>query len=139
MDGKYQEHRDDPPNPAVSSANGTDTGWTVEARLAYHEPRIVAGMPLDDRWRIVHFNDKSPIGVPRASPWSVLHLCSLYEYAAAQALRWWFIAEAQRSEIGGALCLQTRLCSHRVEYSYSSKPDKAAEHIDGRGNSAAML
>jgi hypothetical protein len=129
-----KEHRDDPPNHAGKQlgGSGTDSGWSVEARYAYYEPKVINGMMLDDRWRTVHFNDTSPIGVPRGpryhSPW--LAHCGLYSYQSAQALRWWFIAQAE-AELLGSLCLETRLVKHKITYSYHHTAETAHEVIGG--------
>lgn len=124
-----------PPQPDAfpkkgSSASGTEFAYTVEARYAYPEPKVICGMMLDLRWRSVQF-DPSPIGVPtqhRYCPWGggFPHLMT---YPAAQALRWWFLAQAK--SVFDHLCVETRLVKHEVTYQISEKAIAAAAEIDG--------
>jgi hypothetical protein len=133
MSERVDHHKDDPPNfvgRAVPSGSGTETGWSVEARLNYFTPKSVAGMVLDDRWQTVPFREAA-LGVPAHRRGSPLALVHLYEYSAAQALRWWFIAAAA-AEIE-AICLETRLVKHKVAYSYSATALEAVEPANWRG------
>ena len=140
MTEKIDAHRNDPPNHVgkAMNGNGTDVGWSVEARYAYFEAKVIAGMMLDDRWRPVHFKE-SIVGVPRSSryslPWFIA--CGLYDYAAAQALRWWFIAQAE-AEDGSALCLETRLVKHSMKYSYEHTAETAHAYVGGDDRSHIM-
>lgn len=132
-------HRNDPPNHVGKpmNGNGTDIGWSVEARLAYYNPQAVAGLLLDDRWQTVSFPE-GRIGVPRSSRYSLpwFAACGLYDYAAAQALRWWFIAQAEAE--GGAICLETRLIKHQMKYSYEHTAESAHAYIGGDDRSHIM-
>ncbi len=124
-------HKDDPPchvNEKVPSGAGTIEGWSVEARFNYPEPEVIAGVLLDDRWRSLHFKSGQTVGIPDTRPHSPLTLTGLYEYASAQALRWWFIAEATRNF--NHLCVETRLVRHTVEYSYSATAVEAVENAN---------
>lgn len=104
-----------------STHNGNTVGYTVEARCAFHEPRSIAGVLLGKEWKRLTFEKApAPFGVPIAPPWhnAIFGMLSLYEYSAAQALRWWFHANADASMEG--ICLETRIVAHSVKYSMSS-------------------
>lgn len=127
------DHRNDPPCHVDKplGGSGSDVGWSVEARFAYYEPMTIAGMMLDDRWRTIYFNESSPIGVPRGSRHAtpLLQQCGLYDYAAAQALRWWFIAQARVTN--DHFCVETRLIEHSIEYNYKHTAKKAHAYASG--------
>src|SRR3990167_9796437 len=40
-----------------SSGNGTTFGWSVEARMNYHEPTIIFGRVFDKEWRHVPISE----------------------------------------------------------------------------------
>lgn len=121
-----------------SRGSGGIVAYAVEARLAYYTPRQVAGMLLDTRWRKVEFAETTPFGVPNGhsynSPW--LRMTGLFEYQAAQALRWWFLAQAEVEFSCG--CVETRLIEHEINYSYTSTAKKAVAPIGGEDRSAIM-
>jgi hypothetical protein len=96
-----------------SSSHSTMIGYTVEAMYDSNHPQIVAGQLLDNRWREVQFDDKSPIGVPTTN-WFTrdIRKHGLYSYEAAQALRWWFHAAGNSESM--CMCLKTRLVEHKV-------------------------
>jgi hypothetical protein len=126
---KYPPRPDNFPSEG-SSASGTDFAYTVEARYAYPEPKVIAGMMLDANWRRVQFSP-SPIGVPaqaRYCPWGGA-LSHLMSYQAAQALRWWFLANASHSF--DHWCVETRLVKHEVTYKVSDKTVAAGAEVDG--------
>lgn len=112
-----------------SNASGTQQGYMVEARLAYPEPKMVAGHLLDLRWKKLTF-DPAKGGVPIGRGWP--EYCGLMNYQAAQALRWWFIAEAERDYMSG--CLETRLVKHRLVYSWSIEAIGASDLVSDRSN-----
>jgi len=119
----------------MSSQSGTCEGYSVEARSAFTSAEVINGQLFDERWSMVRFNDNSPIGVPRGPVWSErwLAACGLYDYAAAQSLRWWFHAQSAHK-----LCLETRLVKHTITYSVDSK--RISEHvlITGEDRSSMM-
>lgn len=91
---------------------------------------IVAGRAFGPRWERVPF-DKARIGVPSIPP---VHVAgSLFDsalsYAAAQALRWWFLAEAARD--CSDLCLETRLVEHRCKFTWEEVQIRALNETDG--------
>ena len=118
------------------SGSGHETAYTVEARCNGKKARVIAGQIFDNRWQKVEF-EKSPIGVPAASPFQEHTLRHrLLGYSAAQALRWWIHAQAD-SELGGiAWGLETRLVKHKISYSYSIEAVSAHCGVDA-GNSMA--
>lgn len=135
MKPEYQPPADEFPSKG-SSGSGTEIAYSVQARLAYHQPRQVCGHLLDLRWTTLYF-EKSPIGVPvRAGSMARGH-CGLLSYQAAQALRWWFLAQAELEF--SCLCLETRLVEHRVEYSYSATAARAGAIIGGDDRSNIMF
>ena len=126
---KYPPQPDEFPTKG-SSASGSDTAFSVQARYAYPEPKTICGITLDTRWRTLHF-EQSPIGVPsqtRYCPWGS-GLYGLMTYQAAQALRWWFLANAKHSF--DHLCIETRLVKHEVKYQMSEQAVAAGSEIDG--------
>ena len=117
------------------SGSGTEEAWSVEARFMYIEPRQFGKQLFDQRWKKVLFDRGEPLGVPSGPP-SVLNVrdaCDLYGYQAAQALRWWFHANAAAGWQDG--CLETRLVKHRLKYEFSSFAESAHATIGGEDRS----
>lgn len=116
---------------------GTIPGYRIEARVNYSQPKQVNGMLLDNRWRVVHFPD-APIGVPRGSDYSARHLLTAgcYDYAAAQALRWWFHAEARKTH--DDMCLETRLVKYEIKHETTWKAVSTHAEIGGEDRSNLM-
>lgn len=111
-----------------SSGNGTDTGYTVEARFNYVEAEEICGQIFDNRWRTVIFKE-SEIGVPMASPLRKKLLeHRLLSLSSAQALRWWFIA-LYECQNGQSWCLETRLIKHKITYSHKIEAIEQCELI----------
>ena len=103
------------------SGSGVDTVYGVEARYAYPEPRIICGQVFDNRWRQVYFKEAAggvPINNSQQCPRAALD--GLYNYEAAQALRWWFHAQAAADTFGSSICLETRLVEHKIKYTYET-------------------
>ncbi len=131
---KYLAPADEFPKKGTS-ASGTDTAYTVEARMAYHRPEIVAGHNLDLRWSRVSF-EASRVGVPNRPSMFPLERLGLLSYQAAQALRWWFVAEAAKDH--KHLCVETRLVEHEVKYSYSETAERACAQVGGEDDRSHM-
>ena len=128
-DTKYDAPADQFPEKG-SSGSGTDTLYSVQARYAYGSPVEIVGHLLDTRWSTLHFA-KAPIGVPQNRLYQpAANLTGLMSYEAAQALRWWFVAEARCAK--GVFCLHTRLVAHRVQFSWS---EESIAEIDEHGSS----
>lgn len=118
-----------PERETIPSGSGSIDVYTVEARYAYHDPKVLCGQLFDNRWREVQFQ-QSPIGVP-SKTWP-LDYPGYYSFDAAQALRWWFIAQAGASGEGN-WCLETRLVRHRAKYSYEFKAEAFVDPRDRSG------
>jgi len=124
-------------SPDTMSGSGSVEGYRVEARYMGHEPKPFAGLILDKEWRLLTFNDKTPIGVPIGDSYHAPMLKQTYcfSYQCAQALRWWFHAQAEVEMLGG-LCLETRIVKYEIQYSHSAK--RVSEHCliggDDRSN-----
>ena len=107
------------------SMSGVTSGYTVEARWNYPSPKAFGQIILDREWRTIPFAEGQH-GVPqKTNHWDgsfFLRQFGLYTFPVAEALRWWFIAEANSDSIG-SLCLETRIVEHRVRY--SSTADRA--------------
>lgn len=118
---------------AGSSASGTHKAFSIEARYAFHTPKKFGDLLLDTRWRRVNYTDvPDGFGVPKGTR----HLfaadqCGLLGYAAAQALRWWFHANADHY-LGFSACLETRIVVHEVKYSFNESAIDAGSLIQGR-------
>lgn len=118
-----------PEREALPTGSGTTNVYTVEARYNYHEPTTLCGQQFDNRWREVQF-ERSTIGVP--SNTFPLDLSGFYSFNAAQALRYWFLAQATMS--AGAFCIETRLVRHKAKYSYEVKAEAYVDPFDFRGD-----
>lgn len=119
-----------------SSGTGTEIAYTVEARNNYIDPRQVGGQIFDNRWRRVIFH-RDVIGVPqcdRHNRHTREH--GMLGYQAAQALRWWVHATAEAERM--AICLETRIIKHTIEYSYKITAVSAHEMIGGEDRSNYM-
>jgi hypothetical protein len=76
------------------SGSGTAIGYSVEARHTARDHAVIGGIVYTDKWKRVH-PDKTAFGVPSHSSFDRwLEQCSLMNYQAAQAIRWWFHAIA---------------------------------------------
>lgn len=103
------------------SGSGTNTGFQVQARYMHNEPKQFGDIILDQRWRTLHF-PRSPIGVPAARDWDWwLPASQCMTFEAAQALRWWFLANCVAGNWGGRLCVETRIVSFKITYSHAAK------------------
>ncbi len=121
------------------SGSGNEEAWSIEARWMYSEPKAFGGQIFDQRWKRVHFDRVNPpVGVPSGHP-SVLNVrdtCDLYGYQAAQALRWWFHANAAAAWMD--TCLETRLVKHKLKYEFSSEAVSAHATVGGDDRSGMM-
>lgn len=128
-DDKYAPSPDSFPCKG-SSGNGSENAYSVQARMAYHEPKEICGQLLDTRWRTIYFQ-QSPIGVPTQSrhcPWQG-SLPGMMTYQAAEALRWWFLANAAHTY--DHFCVETRLVKHKITYSYEEVAVAAGNIVGG--------
>lgn len=133
----YDPPPDNFPSKGPSRGSGSDTLYSIQARMATYEPQLVCGHLLDLRWTTLHF-PSAPIGVPQHRPFQFgAMMTGLMSYQAAQALRWWFHAEADKESCG--LCLETRLIEHRVRYEYSSEAVRAVCLIGGDNSRSNIM
>jgi len=118
------------------SGSGTETCYSVEARCT-HKPKQIGAQIFDANWLTVQFDHVAPpLGVPSGPPSMMRDKLGLYGYQAAQALRWWFHANAAAGWQDG--CIETRLVKHEVKYSYSSQALSAHVAIGGEDRSGVM-
>lgn len=101
-----------------SQGTSTTRGYTVEARTTGGiPPQIVEGKAIDNQWRQLDFSTSATIGVPAHSRWDHgLAAAHLYTEEAAEALRWWWLAERGMT---GRIFFETRLVEHSVTFSYT--------------------
>lgn len=116
-----------------SNGSGTTTCYLVQARCCKGcGPKEIRGATTgmgksiltDTAWETLYF-PKSPIGVPPSRFNEEYARHGYYSYQAAQALRWWFLAE--QAFVVGA---ETRLVQYTFKYSYSAEPVRAICLID---------
>ena len=106
------------------AGSGTIRCYVVEARCRMEQPEVlVSGEVLDGRWRRIHF-PAGPIGV-KVELWNrQAEAEGFLDFSAAQALAWWFIANAQSRRESGTyrtIGIETRLVQVEFTYSYSAK------------------
>lgn len=76
-------------------------------------------------------------GVPKGDVgYGHLPHTDLLPYASAQALRWWFVANA--AVACRDICLQTRLVEHNATYTFKEVAVRAVECLDSRGEGIAQ-
>lgn len=111
--------------PKLGNGSGTSKCWKVQARTSKGcGPKKIesASVGMDNylndiEWQTLSFSSAS-IGVP-PSPYHFDEFArhGFLSYAAAQALRWWFVAEQK----GVSSYLETRLVECEFKYSYSAE------------------
>lgn len=108
------------------SGSGSMRCYVVEARCRCDRPQVLtSGEIMDGQWRQIHFPRGSAIGV-RVQLWNRMAEAEGYlDFAAANALAWWFMANADYRSDGGmvlrALGVETRLVQVEFAYSFSAK------------------
>jgi hypothetical protein len=116
----------------AGSCSGTDYGWSVEARYVYPGVLTAGQQVIDNRWQRINFPETPP-GLPGVPTGGVMHrqsaVAGYLSYQAAQALRWWFIADVKKDM--GAGCLETRLVKHEVAYTVKIKAVSAHDNLGG--------
>ena len=97
-----------------SSSSSTIQGYSVEARYSGGEPKALGKQIFDNRWRTVQYDTGPTIGIPvsRHAERQLTERC-LYNYSAAQALRWWLHANADATFDG--ICLESKLIKHEIK------------------------
>lgn len=119
--------------PDGPSGNGTQYGYQVQARYMFTTPKEFEGLLLDKEWRTVHFPE-SRVGIPAGGRFELPELmhagCCSYE--AAQALRWWFLANAHADHFS-SLCLETRLLEYYIKYEFKAAPKRVLDYVERSG------
>ena len=117
-----------------SGGSGTNTCYSVQARMVEGCSPVILKFThasfsqtvTDAKWETLHFpqvsRDKAGVKASIFDEKYADH--GYYSYTAAQALRWWFLAEEPR------FAVETRLLEHKFEFSYSAKPVRAICLID---------
>jgi len=129
----HKQLRDAEELPMGSRGSSTMRCYKVQARMSIGcgpleirgaKTLIGKNIITDSRWETLNFPEAA-IGVP-ASKWKVEYADHGYlSYPAAQALRWWLLAE-QYSITG----LETRLVEFQFKSSYEAIPVKAHCLVD---------
>lgn len=116
-DDKYAPPIDNWPR-STNSGRGNSTGYSVEGRMAYARPAVLMGQVFDTRWAQIEFNNKAKIGVPSRSEHLIdPAIYELLDFAAAQALMWWFRAAIEADQ-GNSSCFETRIVEHEITYEF---------------------
>jgi hypothetical protein len=99
----------------VSKGSGTTQGYSVEARYPSHlGPEVIGGMILYEKWKRVHYDQTSNnIGVPIHCKTLSTH--GYLSWAAANSLRWWFIASLDHKSWG----VETRIVQYSIQTTHS--------------------
>lgn len=107
--------------PVVPSMNGTDIGYKVQVKCTAWSPVSIGDMVLDDHWRELRIV-RSSVGVPMYREYDYhLPATGCMTLAAAQALRWWFLAEVEVHHPGKTVGMETRLVRCKIEYSFKGE------------------
>jgi hypothetical protein len=118
----------------MSSGETRMTGYRPEVRTSYHTPSLVAGQIVDSEWRPISYKTGEGIlGIPHGYFDKQLSEQGLLGYAAAEAIRWWFMAAAEAERPLGALYLETRLQSYSVVLTHKVTPKEVVGALDCRG------
>lgn len=114
-----------------SSGSSTATCYKVQARMCNNCPPVglkkdalswIQAVLTDTHWETLSFPEEK-VGVPNGSPHNEFARYGYLTYTAAQALRWWFLAENRDS-------IETRLVEYQFEHSYKATPIKAVCLVD---------
>jgi len=116
---------------AGGSMNASGRFFAVQARVAPNaEPRMVGDLMLTHQWKRVEF-ERGAVGVPHGRPWQWgAEELRLLSWPAAQALRWWWLAQYDAATFG-AHEIETRLVEHAVNWSVQSTTIAAHDPTNG--------
>jgi hypothetical protein len=89
----------------LNSRTITHHRFIVEARHNYRDPLPVGDQIFDREWRVVNFNLSDNVGIPVNT---VPGFEGTLSYAAAPALRWWWLAQLEATT-RACFCMETRL------------------------------
>lgn len=110
------------------SHSGTESAWIVEARSGIKRPIACGDLLLGSEWTSVPFN-RAAAGVPNGHMLFQGADMGMLTYPAAQALRWWFLADLAASfkDTG----VETRLVEYKITYSKTATPVRAIDERAG--------
>jgi hypothetical protein len=118
----------------MSNGQSRSKGYRPEVRTSYHRPGLHCGQIVDSEWRPIEYatrQDQS--GVPNGYFDKKLAEHGLLSFASAQAIRWWFVANAEAERAAGALSLETRLQKYELVIDHKVTPGDAISALDCRG------
>jgi hypothetical protein len=118
-------------------SNGTMTakGYRPEVRTSYHKPSMISGQIVDAEWRPMQTTSRpDSLGVPTGYFDRKLVEHGLLSLPQAEALRWWFICNAEAERPTGALCLETRLQEYMLTISHKVEAGQTVNALDCRGH-----
>ena len=99
----------------VSSGESRMVGYRPEVRTSYRDPTLVSGQIVDGVWREIKYHSRDDLsGIPAGYFDKKLKEHGLLGRPQAEAIRWWFLAQAEAERATGALCLETRLKSYEL-------------------------
>jgi hypothetical protein len=118
----------------MSSGEIRKTGYRPEVRTSYGSPTLVNGTIVDSAWRTIKFDLRNDtLGIPIGYFDANMKEHGLLGYAQAEAIRWWFIAQADAEQMAGSLYLETRLQAYDLVLTHKITPKDAIGAIDSRG------
>jgi hypothetical protein len=140
-----EQKLDDDYKADKGTGSGTSTGYSVEARST-RGPAVVNDQIFGPNWTTVLFHERNDgQGVPSPGGYDSsgqLLNHGLLSYASAQAIRWWFHANAEdgqdkgirigNTKIGFNTSLsgvETRLVRHEIKYSYTITAVSAHDEV----------
>jgi hypothetical protein len=106
-----------------STCEGNEIAWSVEARSSVG-PQNCMGQLFGEQWKRVDY-ERGATGVPDGGPIFEGRYFGLLGYHAAQALRYWFLANLSAAYKGTGV--ETRLVKHQIKYSRSATAVEAEE------------
>jgi len=122
----------------MSNGLSRSTGYRPEVRTSYFQPGLHCGQIVDSEWRPIQYETrKDQIGVPNGYFDQKLSEHGLLSFASAQAIRWWFVANAEAERATGALCLETRLQKYELVIEHKVTAGEAIHALDCRGREVA--
>ena len=110
-----------------STLNTACRGYTVQARYSRDGAKEICGQTFTDSWSEVRF-ERGRTGVPISSPGDhAINVSGLLSYQSAEAMRWWFLANAAAQF--NHMCLETRIIEHAVRLECTSTPVRVIQEL----------
>lgn len=104
------------------SGDSVESAYTVEARSPMRA-QAVGSLVLGETWHEIDLHKvQAGLGVPNPDR---LTIHGLLDYATAQGVRWWFIADLKQKLIYG---VETRLVRHKLTTSYKIEAIEDVDH-----------